>query len=468
MWHRLLIRQLRRSGLSDPDEFPAELRAFLTRVNNTYNDADESRELLNHSIEVSSEEMRELNKKLEASNDELEEQVRIRTEELTKANQLFRTLSESAPVGIYKCDEAGTFLHVNRRFLEILEQREESQIIGSIWGNFVHREDVENFERNGRSPKNGDRNREFRILTKNGTAKWVRIYSTALTNGGENTGRVTGYVGSMEDITEQKEYEDKLVQAKDAAEKATQAKSDFLANMSHELRTPLHGILSFAKFGMNKAADADREKLLGYYEKIHFSGKTLLVLLNDLLDLAKLEAGKMSFNFVPASISSLITSVIDEFDSLLAQKNLHLKFKNSHAEFKVFIDVERIMQVLRNLISNAIKFSPEGGEIVVGLNRQEELLTVSVRDQGTGIPEGELTTVFQKFIQSSRTKTGAGGTGLGLSICKEIISAHKGRIWAENSGRSGGAIFSFEIPVNYSGTLAIENEKKTEGIKHYL
>jgi signal transduction histidine kinase len=114
---------------------------------------------------------------------------------------------------------------------------------------------------------------------------------------------------------------------------------------------------------------------------------------------------------------------------------------------EVALDVEKIKQVLRNLLDNAIKFSPEGGTIDVAVCRVAGSVRVSVRDQGPGIPQDELETVFDKFIQSSKTKTGAGGTGLGLAICHEIVTAHKGRIWAENRPE-GGAVFSFEIPLS--------------------
>ena len=110
-------------------------------------------------------------------------------------------------------------------------------------------------------------------------------------------------------------------------------------------------------------------------------------------------------------------------------------------------DSERIKQVIRNLISNAVKFSPREETINVTISRNKHLLKLAVKDSGVGIPQNELQAVFDKFVQSTKTKTGAGGTGLGLSICKEIITAHKGRIWAENNP-DDGAIFFFEIPIN--------------------
>jgi signal transduction histidine kinase len=235
--------------------------------------------------------------------------------------------------------------------------------------------------------------------------------------------------------------------AKAEAEAANQAKSEFLANMSHELRTPLHGILSFAAFGIKKYASAKPEKLLDYFSRIKQSGNVLLELLNDLLNLAKLESNRATFAFEPTDLGKLVKSAANEFDLLLSERSLNIQQKESKFDERVTLDADKIKQVLRNLLDNAIKFSPEGGTIDVGTERIGGSIRVSVRDQGPGIPQDELEAVFDKFVQSSKTKTGAGGTGLGLAICQEIIAAHRGRIWAENRPE-GGATFSFEIPLS--------------------
>lgn len=227
---------------------------------------------------------------------------------------------------------------------------------------------------------------------------------------------------------------------------ASEAKSEFLANMSHELRTPLHSILSFASFGIKKHADAERQKLLDYFTRISKSGTTLLALLNDLLDLAKLESRKVVFSFEPADINELLESVADEMCTLLSEKDLTVTYELSDLGGQVVLDPDKIKQVLRNFLNNAIKFSPEGGVIEIASSRTDVTAKISVSDCGPGIPEDELEAVFDKFVQSSKTKTGAGGTGLGLSISYAIIAAHRGRIWAENRSE-GGATFSFEIPL---------------------
>ena len=233
--------------------------------------------------------------------------------------------------------------------------------------------------------------------------------------------------------------------AKRQAEQANIAKSAFLANMSHELRTPLHGILSFANFGLKNVAEGDRQKLQRFFFMISESGNTLLKLVNDVLDLSKLEAGKMTLEMSPANIDHLVEKVLDEFRSLTLEKSVTLSALPRSGNTKAHVDPTRITQVIRNLTANAVKFSPQGGKVEIGTHRQEGLLLVMVSDQGPGIPPGEIEAIFDKFVQSSKTSTGAGGTGLGLAICREIVAAHRGKIWAENLAQ-GGARFCFEIP----------------------
>lgn len=236
------------------------------------------------------------------------------------------------------------------------------------------------------------------------------------------------------------------------AEKANQMKSEFLANMSHELRTPMHAILSFSDKGVNKIDISPKEKIQRYFKNINDSGLRLLNLLNDLLDLSKLEAGKAEMNFETISINNILQQSLAEIHTLAADKKITINTVISDDVKPIMIDKNKIIQVIINLLSNAIKFSPDNSEVLITVKGSATLnnrpgLELSVTDGGIGVPQDELDSIFDKFIQSSKTKTGAGGTGLGLAICREIVHAHKGKIWAENTSDSG-AKFTILLPLS--------------------
>ncbi|GEM_PF-1765194 len=292
---------------------------------------------------------------------------------------------------------------------------------------------------------------EHRLLLQNGTIKYVNERCETVYT---EDGSPLYSTGSILDITERKKNELRLIQLQKAAEAANRSKSEFLANMSHELRTPMHGILSFSHFGIKNIDKQDKEKNLKYFERIHTSGERLLNLLNDLLDLSKLEATLMKLELKECQLSSILDSCLAEQESRIVEHQLHIKLaicKDDRAK----CDSARIGQVITNLLSNAIKFTPEQKTILITTTNtifnDMPALTFSMEDDGIGIPEGELGQVFNKFIQSSQTKTNAGGTGLGLAICQEIINLHQGKIWAEHSA-NGGSIFKFVIPISQQQT----------------
>ncbi len=252
------------------------------------------------------------------------------------------------------------------------------------------------------------------------------------------------------------------------ADKANTEKSRFLANMSHELRTPMHAILSFSNLGLKRVDD---EKIERYLQNIRTSGIRLTNLIDDLLDLSKLEAGKLEADFVEQDIVTLIQNATEEVSSLIGDKDIAINL-NYDTSLNCFIDHKLMTQVIINLLSNAIKFSPSGSTIEIDLELMnyafgeddKKILRISLFDQGIGIPEDEQATIFDKFVQSKKTMTDAKGTGLGLAITKEIVELHHGNICLESppKNRKSGSVFIIEIPtqqpLNSSGeTVKIQD-----------
>jgi len=284
---------------------------------------------------------------------------------------------------------------------------------------------------------------EHRIVMKGGRVKYVH-QKGGVENDSE--GKAIRSYGSVLDVTQRKEQAILLIKLKEQAETANKEKSEFLANMSHELRTPMHGILSFASFGIKRGDIVSKEKVKQYFTNIKISGDRLLVLLNDLLDLSKLEAGKMELHKEQTNLNELFTHCCNEQAQRMQELGLNIVVNTRHPQVTGYVDAIRITQVMTNILSNAIKFSPENSKISVAITQDNTReITFSLQDEGIGIPEAELETIFDAFIQSSKTKSGAGGTGLGLAISKEIITLHGGVIWAEST-QNGGASFIFTLP----------------------
>lgn len=252
-------------------------------------------------------------------------------------------------------------------------------------------------------------------------------------------------------LLEAADRENLLVTAKETAEVATRTQAEFLDNMSHELRTPLHGIMGFAQVGIEKAKSSSDENNLKYYSRINESGQRLKILLDDLLDLRKIEEGKIDLDIQPHNIEDIINKCIDEQEAVINSHKNEIKYEFDTGIPLVNCDEFRIGQVVINILSNAIKFSPDGGTITfkLGISKNtvnKDVVQVSISDQGPGINEEEQESIFNKFVQVKKNTMNSGSTGLGLAITKEIIQAHKGYVWVNNND-DGGATFYFTLPV---------------------
>ncbi len=257
-------------------------------------------------------------------------------------------------------------------------------------------------------------------------------------------GRASGILCVFMDISEFRDAERATREARDAAEETSRAKTEFIANISHELRTPLQSIIGFSELGLNRSRD--HERLQSMFGEIHHAGERMLSLVNDLLDVSKIDSTAGAIHVERTDLRVLIREVVREIDPLIRSKELLLIVNMPEQPMLTKVDPPRYQQVVRNVLANAIKFSPLHSRIdIVGDRTDSGELRVVVSDEGPGIPEAELDKVFDAFVQSSQTKDGSGGTGLGLAICRKIIDAHGGTIHAENLiGR--GTAFHIVVP----------------------
>ncbi|KKH45654.1 PAS domain S-box protein [Methanosarcina sp. 1.H.A.2.2] len=253
---------------------------------------------------------------------------------------------------------------------------------------------------------------------------------------------------TISDISDNKKMQNELVRAKMEAEVANQTKSEFLANMSHELRTPLNSIIGFSDMLLTQNFGPLNEKQLRYVNNISVSGGHLLKLINDVLDLSKVEAGKMELNVEKFSISSSVSEVKTLLTPLASKKSIQILSMVDEKLTTIRVDRTKFKQILYNLVDNAIKFTPTGGHVIVDARVWEDGAKITIKDTGVGISKEETRKVFQPFTQLENSELGKHvGTGLGLSLVKKFVEMHAGRIWVESEFGEGSK-FIFTIPLN--------------------
>ncbi|GAB4448842.1 MAG: hypothetical protein Kow0031_31340 [Anaerolineae bacterium] len=356
------------------------------------------------------------------------------------------TLLDTIPSPIYYNDRDGKLLGCNRAFSEQLAGPAQPKMIGeTVWElpqlypphlRDIYREmDLELTAESGTLQYNAE------IVCQNGEQREFSVYKTAYPN---ERGQVAGVVTIMLDITEHRQVEAAIRQAKDAAEAANRAKSEFLANMSHEIRTPMNGIIGMTELALGTGLSAEQRE---YLSAVQTSADALLNLLNDILDFSKIEAGRLELEEVDFDLRQVVEQLADIMAQRAAAKNLELLLDvPPDIPTGVRGDPLRIRQVLVNLVGNAIKFT-DHGEIVVSVERLGEQgervhLRFAVNDTGIGIPAEKQAHIFNSFAQADGSTTRKyGGTGLGLTISKQLIELMGGRIWVESQPGRGATFF---------------------------
>jgi PAS domain S-box-containing protein len=349
--------------------------------------------------------------------------------------------------GLWDWDARADQLHISSRFKELSGlETVAPRITPTQWLGNLHPDDLECYRRDVRAHLRGETPflvSEYRVKGTDGRYRWVLARGQSLR---DESGRVYRMAGSLGDITPRKQAELELRRAKELAEEANRAKSRFLANMSHELRTPLNAILGYTELMLDSIYGEPSDKVRAVLERLQANGRHLLGLINDVLDLSKIEAGQLTLSLDDYSLSDVVHGVVSAVEPLAAEKRLAFKAEIAPDLPTGRGDGRRLSQVLLNLVGNAIKFT-EKGEIAIRAFATDVAFTVAVCDTGPGIAAADQVKIFEEFQQADSSITRKkGGTGLGLSIAKRIIEMHGGRIWVK-SEPGKGSTFYFTLPV---------------------
>jgi PAS domain S-box-containing protein len=283
---------------------------------------------------------------------------------------------------------------------------------------------------------------EFCNRKKNGETFWERAIISPIT---DNLNNITHFVAVKTDISDIKKIQEDLISEKKHAEESDRLKSSFLANISHEIRTPMNGILGFSE--LLKDPQLSGEKQLEFIAIIEKSGHRMINTINSIVEISKIEAGKLEVDIQETDINSHLHSLYFQFKTEVEQKGLHFSLNNTfaHEETVIITDPGKLDIILSNLIKNAVKFSDKGA-IEFGYRKTGKLLEFYVKDTGIGIPKDRQKAIFERFVQADiGDKRAFQGTGLGLSIAKAYVEILGGKLWLE-SDEGKGSVFYFNIP----------------------
>jgi PAS domain S-box-containing protein len=356
-------------------------------------------------------------------------------EALRESEARFRSMADSAPVMIWLADNGGRRTYLNKPWLDFVGPSAEEDL-AATWFESIHPDDRERctsaFDAAFRARTPADV--EYRLRRRDGEFRWVFDRTSPLYS---HEGELTGFIGSAIDITDRKH-------AEDALKDADRRKNEFLAMLAHELRNPLAAINNAVQLTLRPGSEHSLEWSKAVIER---QARHLARLLDDLLDVSRITQGKIQLRKEHVDLSPIITRAVEVVRPLFEKKRHTLNLAIAHGQLPVFADPTRLEQVLVNLLSNAAKYTEEGGHISVSAHRDGEVI-VTVKDDGLGIPPEMLPHVFELFAQVDRTlDRSQGGLGIGLTLARSLVRMHGGAIEAASEGPGKGSEFTIRLPV---------------------
>jgi len=377
--------------------------------------------------------------------------VRGQTEKmLRESEERFRTMADSSPILIWMTDSAGRVLFVNRTYREFLGITAE-QAKDLDYTQFIHPDDRDRYLAAFIAALDARQtfHHQVRLRRVDGEWRWFESRGNPLIDAAGNT---TGFIGSSPDITD-------IYQSQQALRELGQRKDEFLANMSHEIRSPLTAIMGYADILLSRLNDSEDIECL---RTIKESGDYLIEIINDILDLSKVEAGKLVLNIQPISVHALLSEVQILMNGRARQKGLLLSLRyDGILPETITTDRTRVRQILLNLVSNAIKFTERGKVEIVAKFSPYSLLEIDVVDTGIGIAPEHQKTLFEPFTQADTTSTRQyGGTGLGLAITRRLVEMLGGSVSLE-SELDKGSTFRVTIPVDAATTVQVADSRSS-------
>lgn len=483
--HKLLATQIKRH-LKEMKEIPSEWNEFIEAISMAYLDAEDDYELMERAMNISSEELMEKNStlmdeiskrkqvedKLQTINLELEQRVKIRTKELNHSNEQLnfeinklngsesriRTIMNSVIDGIITIDENGIIESINPAAVQIFGYSAQ-EVLGKNVSCLMpepYASEHDNYLKQYIS------SRESKIIGVGrevmGMAKTGKTFPMDLAINEMRIGEKLFFVGIVRDITERKKAENEILAAKVDAEVSNQAKSKFLSQMSHELRTPMNAILGFGQLleydTKEPLSDSQKERV----DEILKAGNHLLKLINEVLDLSRIESGQLNLSVEDILVANAIDDALSLISPLAAERNIQItNHLSNHPKLSIRADLTRFKQVLLNLLSNAVKYNRDGGSITLDFQKTgNDGVRIDITDTGEGISEDNQKLLFQPFHRLETNSSAIEGTGIGLTITKHLIEMMDGTVSVQSTPGKGSQ-FSIVFAVGKQLTSAGED-----------